>query len=62
MGFPHDKPTPLESDIPYSFRWIDLTSAYGWDLTQKCQEAMGRGSILLSVGLGPCSSGAKQDD
>ena len=25
---------PLNQPIPYSFRWVRLTSAYGWGLTQ----------------------------
>jgi hypothetical protein len=52
----------LNQRIPYSFRRVGLTTAYGWDFDSKCQKAMGRGSILLSVGLCPCSSGAKQGD
>src|SRR6202035_4758314 len=33
---------PLNQPIPYSFRWVDLTSAYGWCLTHKCHSISDR--------------------
>ena len=36
-GFRRDKPTPLNQRMPYSLRWVGLTSAYGRGLTRNCK-------------------------
>jgi hypothetical protein len=50
----------LNERIPYSFRRVGLTSAYGLDLTQKRQRDESRLDFTLASDCAACSSGVKQ--